>query len=212
VQFTYDSAPVNTATGTAVTILDGTGQRILHRFVRPGCDHHTLHYRPASTTSGAAPDNLLYLDSTLPLDELGLMWQFSSPIQLPGVGPNGTVSFLNVHASSALGFIVEGAEERVDPAGQAFLSNVPGFTNVTIGAANINALAPLYSACQAPIYGFNHVENEPQPTVFNSFKMYNYSFFITDGATYAIPTNLTLTANIQFATQRDQLNNFYQTI
>ena len=40
---------------------------------------------------------------------------------------------------------------RIDSLGSAFLSSVPGFLNVTIGASNINSLAAKYSTCQAPI-------------------------------------------------------------
>ena len=73
----------------------------------------------------------------------------SSAIQLPGNGPNPSVTYLNVHNVS--GILAEGTTTRVDDGGEAFLSSIPGFQNVTIGAANLNARAPNYGACAAPI-------------------------------------------------------------
>ena len=101
---------------------------------------------------------------------------------------------------------------RIDGLGSAFLSNVPGFTNVTIGASNINALAPVYGTCQAPITFTNGLRAPTQPSVSNGALHFLYSYFISDGVTYSVQANLSVNTASQFANNKDQLANPYQVI
>ena len=149
VSFQYSPTPITTASGTAVAVLSASGTRTYtNRF---GVATTTQLSLLPLTSACTAPstDNLLYLNSSLPFDALGLTWALSSPIQLPGVGPSGLTSQLTL--SSQSGVVAESSESRVDGLGSAFLSSLPGFLNVTIGASNVNSLAALYPTCTAPI-------------------------------------------------------------
>ena len=144
-QIQYSSTPITTAHGTAVSVVSGSGTRTYtNRFGASTTTNVTV--TPAGTMGS---DNLLYLGSSSPLDSLGLTLNLSSPVQLPGIGPNAL--FAELVLSNSSGFIVEGNSTRVDPAGSSFLSSVSGFVNVTISASNINSLAVQYSSCQALI-------------------------------------------------------------
>ena len=211
VQFTYSTTTITNANGTAVTILSGAGQRIYTNMYGTSALTTPFTVTAPAITSGLAPDNLLYLGSAFPVDALGLTWNLSSPIQLPGDGPNAPVSLLKIY-KSPFGVVVEGNEERVDSTGTVFLSTVPGFTNVTIGPTDINNLAVLYAACKAPITFTNYLRPPSQTSASNSAQVTSYSYFISDGATYSVTTNLTLTANMGFSTSQDELGNVYQTI
>ena len=128
-----------------MTILSGTGTRVFtNRFGKSSSTVVTI--APVGTGSS---NNLLYLNSPLPFDVNGTTLAFASPVQEPGHGPTVLYSTANVYNAS--GGIVEAHASRIDPLGSAFLSSVQGFTNVTIGASNINSLAANYGACQAPI-------------------------------------------------------------
>ena len=100
----------------------------------------------------------------------------------------------------------------MDGLGEAFLSNIPGFLNVTIGASNINALAADYAACQAPLTFTNGLRAPTEPSASNGAVQFNYSYTVSDGATYLVQGNLTITTTSAFATQKDQLGSPYQTV
>ena len=108
--------------------------------------------------------------------------------------------------------MVESGEYRVDPLGQVFLSSVPGFANVTIGAANVNSLAVQYSTCQAPISFSNGLRPPTQPSSSNGAVRFLYSYYISDGQFYSVSANLTITTSSQFATSVDALGNPYQSV
>jgi hypothetical protein len=159
---------------------------------------------------GYAVANLLYLNSASPLDANGLTFNLATAVQLPGVGPSTLWSTLNVH--SAFGVVVEGASSKVDGAGIAFSSSVSGFTNLTIGASNVNALAVNYAACQAPITFTNGLRQPTQPSSFNGAVRFAFSYFLSDGATYSVTVNLSISAVSAFATTHDLLGNPYQVV
>jgi hypothetical protein len=206
VNFLYNPQPITTVFGQAVSILTGSGYRVFtNRF---GYSVKTnLTVALAGTVNS---DNYLYLGRSLPLDQGGITWQMATPTQLPGAGPMSVTSFIQVYNQS--GILVEAGSSRIDNLGSAFLSNVPGFTNVTIGAGNINALAPNYGNCQAPISFTNGLRVPTQPSTFNGAARFTYSYFVSDGALYAIQANLTITTSSAFATTTDQLGDPYQTV
>ena len=148
----YNPTPITTPSGTAVTVLSGSGTRVyVNRFGNALVTSVTV-------ASPALPslnnNNLLYLASQSPVDALGLTVSLNPPIQLPGNGPAQLFPVIDWNNQS--GIVIEGNSFRVDGLGSAFLSSVPGFLNVTIGAANINALAPNYATCTAPISCQDH--------------------------------------------------------
>ena len=94
----------------------------------------------------------------------------------------------------------------------AWVSGIPGFVNRTIGASNINSLAVSYTACQAPITFTNSLRAPTQPSVSNGALRISYSYYLTDGSSYWVSANLTITTSSAFATTQDQLGNPYQTV
>ena len=202
VSLLYNSTVVFTAAGTAVRIVSGSG-------IRTYTNRFGVSFSIPLTVSSSTT-NLLYLGSPSPVDSHGLTWTLSSPVQLPGEGPSVLFSLINVYASS--NGVVESNRSRQDSEGVAFLSNVPGFTNLTIGASNINSLAANYGACQAPITFTNGLRTPTQPSSFNGGVHITYSYFVSDGETYSVATNLSLTAASAFATLKDQLGNPYQIV
>ena len=144
----YDPTPITTASGTAVTVVSGTGTRTYtNRFGISTITPVTV--APQFSTSG---DNLLYnlsSASSLPVDQQGLTLLLPTSIQLPGAGPSVLYNTISLYNQSAV--VVEAGGTRYDRTGEAFLSSIPGFVNSTLGASNINNLAAIYSACQAPI-------------------------------------------------------------
>ena len=200
--FLYNPTLVSTPSGTAVTIVSGTGTR-------------TYTNRFGVSTSATfsvlmTGTRYLYLNNTLPFDAAGVTFNFTSPLQLPGHGPTVLYSLVNVYNQS--GIVVEGAESRVDGVGSAFLSTVPSFMNVTIGASNLNALAPSYATCSAPITFTNGLRPPTQPSVSNGGTRISYSYFISDGVTYSVQGNLTLTTSSAFGNNADLLGNPYQIV
>ena len=199
--------PVITASGSAVLIINGTGIRT-----------YTNRFGVRSTTAftvaavgTAASDNLLYLGSAFPVDGKGLGWNFgTSSVQFPGADPTVLTSFITL--VNASGVVTEAGSSRVDGLGQAFLSNVPGFLNTTVGASNINSLQVNYGLCQAPITFTNGLRQPTQPSASNGALHFTYSYFISDGLTYSVSANLTITATSAFGTTTDSLGNPYQTI
>jgi hypothetical protein len=206
VTFTYNPTPVQLSAGPAVSVVSGSGSRTFtNRF---GASFTTALTIAAAGTDGG--DSFLYLNSSIPVDGAGLTWQLSSPIQLPGSGPTALYSQVNVRNVS--GVVQELHSSRVDPLGQAFLSSVPAFVNATIGASNINALAPSYATCQAPITFTNGLRPPTQPTVTNGALHFAYSYSISDGLSYRVQGNLTFSATSAFASSQDELGNPYQTL
>ena len=207
--FVYDPTVVagSVRGSAAVRLLNGTGSRTFtNRFGTSFTTTFTL-----STSGQSSQANLLYLNSTWPVDSTGLTWLMTSPVQLPGAGPVSLYSSLQVYNAS--GAVVEGGwGELVDPLGQSFLSSIPSFVNSTIAASNVNTLAAVYSQCQAPITFTNGLRQPTQPSVSNGATHISYSYFISDGTTYSVQTNLTITTTSAFANTNDAIGSPYQTI
>ena len=207
VQFSYSPTVIRSSAGTGVTILAGSGTRTFtNRFGASVATSLTI--APSGTNSS---DNILYLGSSSPFDQNGLTWILSSPVQQPGHGPSALYTQLNVYNASS-GVIVEDGASRFDAVGQAFLSTVPGFNNISIPASNVNSLAVNYATCQAPISFTNGLRAPTQPSAGNGGMKLSFSYYISDGATYAVTCNLTVTTSSAFATQKDQLGNPFQTV
>ena len=188
-----------------VTIVSGAGSRT---FINRFGVQRTVAFTVAPLGT-ALSNNVLYLSST-PFDSSGLTLTMASPIQFPGAGPLATSTQLTI--KNVGGYVMEAQSSRVDTGGTAFLSNLPGFTNITIGASNINSLAASYGACQAPLTFTNGLRSPTQPSASNGATTFRYTYSIGDGATYTITGSLTFTASSAFATTVDQLGNPYQTI
>ena len=198
----YYNSSVSTAAGVAVQLLNGTGVRTFtNRFGRT--------YTTSVSLSSSAV-NLLYLGSPSPLDGNGLTLNLGSPVQLPGVGPSSTFSTFPLHSSQ--GVMVEGSSAQVDGAGEAFMSSIPGFLSITLGASNVNSLAVNYAACQAPISFTNGLRTPTQPSASNGATTLHYSYYLSDGVTYSVITNLTVSTSSAFATSQDLLGNPYQAV
>ena len=93
-----------------------------------------------------------------------------------------------------------------------FLSSVPGFLNVSIGASNLNALAPVYSQCAAAITFTNGLRPFIEAGPSNSQPQFRYSYTISDGLTYTISAALLFTAASQFALSDGSIGSPYQVI
>ena len=204
--FFYNAANLTTTAGTAVALINGTGTRTYtNRF---GVSFTTPFTIAAVGT--ASSNNLLYLGNGFPVDGHGLTWNLSSPVQLPGAGPAVLTSLININNAS--GVVFESGSSRIDGLGQAVLSSVSGFVNTTIGASNLNSLAANYAACQAPITFTNGLRQPTQPSASNGALQFTYSYFISDGLTYAVQGNLTITTASAFANTHDALGNPFQTV
>ena len=209
--FVYDHTLLNTASGQAVGLISGTGTRTYtNRFGVSATTPLILSQQGGSTTS-----NLLYLGSSVPVDSSGLTLTMNSPIQLPGAGHGVLHSTLRVYNMS--GVVVEDGSSTIDGYGQAFLSSLPGFVNVTIqnftiGASNVNSLAADYTHCAAPITFTNGLRPPTQPSISNGAAQFSYSYHISDGLTYTVQTNLSIQTQSAFATHQDGLGNPYQVI
>ena len=83
---------------------------------------------------------------------------------------------------------------------------------ITIGASNINALAIQYAQCQAPLTFTNGLRTPTQPSASNGATTILYSYNISDGLTYSVQGNLTITTTSAFANIADFLGNPYQTV
>ena len=207
ISFTYNPNLIHTSAGTAIQLLNGSATRTYtNRF---GDSFVT----PLSLlTSDAVPAfSLLYLNSSVPVDDTGLTFLAPSPLQLPGAGPMSPSSVIQLYNSSNA--VVEEGGARVDPLGQAYTSSIPGFNNVTIGANELNSLAlSNYSSCQAPLTFTNGMRQPTQPSSSNGAALFSYSYDMSDGLSYTIQANLTLFAVSAFANTRDSLGNPYLTL
>ena len=206
VEFSYNPNLVTTSTGTAVQVTGGSGYRLFtNRF---GVSSTTsLTVAPAGSLSS---NNLLYLGSSFPVDGQGLTWDLGAATQLPGKGPSQLFSQIRVFNQS--GIVVEGDVLRIDGLGSAFLSNVPGFSNVTIGPSNLNSLAANYAACQAPITFTNGLRAPIQPSASNGAALFYYSYTISDGVSYTVQGNFTISTTSAFGHLQDLLGNQYQIV
>ena len=192
------SAPVVTAFGTAVRVVEGRGTRTFtNRF-------------GVSFSSTLTVEGLVYINCSTPVDSQGLTATLTSPIQLPGTPPTSLYSSITFFSSST--GVMKGSSSLLDSAGQSFLSDIPGFLNRYIPASNINSLAVNYSACSAPITFTNGLRAPTQPSVSNGGYHVNYSYTISDGLSYIVQAQFTLTTNSAFASQKDQLGNPYQSV
>ena len=203
----YDPTPRSTSSGTAVQVVSASGSRTYtNRFG----DSLTSALSLAPQGVEYGNNNLMYLNNALPFDSLGLAWNLSTPVQVPGHGP--TVQYRILALYNVSGVVLEEHSSRIDNLGSAFLSTVPGFTNVTIGPANLNALAPNYATCQAPITFTNNLRQPTEGNANNGGLRVFYSYFLSDGATYSVQGNLTMLMSSPFAAVFDQLGNPYQTV
>ena len=207
-QLTYDPVPVTGDGGSAVVLLSGSGQRVYtNRFGATLTTNVTLQNFTAVATRP-----VLRLNSTSPVGIIGLPFTLSPAVELPGGDSLVPVSQVVIYNASLLGEVLESGSSIIDGQGSAFLSNIPGFLNQTIAASNINSLAVNYAQCRAPISFTNGLRAPFQPSAQNGAKTVSYSYFISDGATYAVSTTLTLTTDSAFANSRDELGNNYQTV
>ena len=159
-----------------------------------------------------ARPGLLYLGNALPVDGDGLLFDVSPALQMPGMGGH-VAAPLTLLISNGSGSVMESpAQALYDPVGQAFSSTVPGFVNVTLGASNANAMSVSYGACQAGITFSNGLQRPVEPSPFNGAALFHYSYRISDGATYQLSVNLTVSTSSAFATTVDQLGNPYLSI
>ena len=202
ISFHYNSSAISAAQGTAFRLLDGSGSRT---FTNKFGDSFT-----SQIVLNASHNNVLYVGSSYPVDASGVLLSTSIPLQLAGAGP--VVSTSSINLVNASGVVVEGGASLFDNLGQAYLSTLPGFVNVTIGAANMNALAANYTTCQAPINFINGLRPPIQPSASNGAMLLSYSYVISDGLTYSVSTTLTINTTSAFATTTDQLGNPYQTV
>ena len=198
-QFQYLPITVFTKNGTAIRLVSGSGSRTF-------TDRFGIATSSAIILGAAAGvDNLLYLNTSMPVDT-GIVYSLvGSSVQLPGNGPRTLYSSLTLLNSGS--YITESSATRVDKAGFAFLSTVPGFRNLTIGPSNINSLAISYATCQAPLTFTNGLRSPTEPSASNGALRFLYSYNISDGVTYNVFVNLTLTASSPFATTQDLLGN-----
>ena len=200
--FTYDPRPVNASQGTAVTLLSGAGfYSFTNRF-----GEATSHPLTLSTTGST----LLYLANLFPVDAQGLTLSLSSPVQLPGPSPLSLFTDLQLYSSG--GVVYPGSSGVLDSGSQAWMATVAGFTNRSIGAANLNSLAVDYSTCLAPITFSNGLRAPTEPNAKNGGAQLTYSYYISDTLTYSVQGNLTLTTSSPFANVQDVLGNPYQTV
>ena len=203
-QFGYLPTPFSNAYGRAVQLVSGGGTRV-----------YTNRFGNTVTTrillSAFLGSNLLYLNSTLPVDSSGISYAPGvevGVVQVPGQPPLD--GYFGLAIQNVSGYVAESSASRIDNMGSAVLSNVAGFRNLTIGASNVNSLAANYGACQAPLTFTNGLRSPTQPSASNGAVRFQYSYFISDGATYSVLANLTLTAASAFATLQDSLGNPYQ--
>ena len=167
-----------------------------------------------SLTLVVAPSSpsLLYLNSSTAVDSVGLTFNASKPLQLPGVGPEQV--FPQITLASVASQVVEVNSSRIDNLGTAVLSSVSAFTNVTMAPSDFNALVAVYPSCQAPITFINGLRSPTQPAASNSAQHLSYSYTLSDGSTYVVHTSLTLSIVQQFVfpNTADQLGNVYQPV
>ena len=89
---------------------------------------------------------------------------------------------------------------------------MPGFSNVIIGPNDLNALAPSYSACTAPLTFANGLRKATQGTALNTAQRFLHPYSICDGLTYSVSANLTMTCSTPSASIFDTLGNSYQMV
>ena len=201
-QFGYNPTPVSTRVGLAVQLVSGVGTRTFtNRF---GVS------TSVPTVLRVGPGQLLYLNSTFPVDGSGIEVGIAGAVQLPGYSPN--ILWFGFNIYNASGYVTEFGDQRIDNMASAFLSNVPSFRNLTIGASNVNSLAANYATCQASITFTNGLRSPTQPSASNGAARFRFTYNISDGATYWVFANLTCTATSAFATTQDSLGNPYQTL
>ena len=197
----YNPTPVTGPSGSAYQIASGSGTRTFTNNVGTSTSVAVTIGAVSSTA-----DNLVYL-SGVPVDSLGLALVAATAVQQPGEGPSPLATTLYLRNVSGLR---EVGSYNSDPLGQAWQANFPGYaSNITIGASNLNALAPNYQLCQAPITFTNGLRVPTQPGAGNSAKEFKYSYTISDGTSYIVQANLTITSTTQFANAQDQLGNNY---
>ena len=200
--FTYSPIPITTSFGTAVSMISGSGTRIFtNRF--------GTTFPTSVTLTGSSPTtNLWYINSSMPVDANGLTLTLGQPIQLPGLGPSPLFTQLTLYTSG--GVFQESNSSQIDPFGTAFRSSVPGFLNQSMGASNVNSLAVSAASCSGPLTFTNGLRTPTQPSVSNGAALFNYSYTLSDGATYSVTASLTFTAVSAFAVSKDLLGSPYQ--
>ena len=173
-QFQYLPSPVLNSYGQAVQLVIGMGVRTFtNRF---GISFASAIGLGVSNTAS----NLLYVNAFSPVDGQGILYGLSGPVQVPAMCPTELYNSPSLYNATNTGYIAETADARLDNFGSAFLSSVPGFLNVTVGASNINAFAVNYAACKAPLTFTNGLRSPTQPSTSNGAVR---SLFRTSSAT-----------------------------
>ena len=208
--FTYRPTTVVTQYGTGFVLTSGSGIRTYtNRFGTSFSTSITLN------TSVPSTGPVLYLNNNdlapAHLDSVGLTFELATPIQQPGNVVNRSTTQLNVYSLNG-SVVIERGSSPIDPQGEAFRSPLSGFRNLSINGADINELPGSAFPCLAAINFLNGLTAPTQPSIRNSGSTINYRYNISDGRTYRVEGNLTLTASSAFATTRDSLGNPYQTI
>ena len=173
-----------------------------------GIRTYTNRFGQVSTTPVIVTPTSSQVPSVTASSGVNFTFSLGTPSALPGGNPSQPVSTINV-SWDANGHLVESGSSLLDPFGQAFTSTT--FTR-TIGASNVNSLAVNYKDCTAPITFVNGLRSPTQPSTFNGGSLVSYSYFITDGVSYAVNTSLILTMNTAFATQSTPLGIPYQEV
>ena len=206
VQVAYFPTPVFTSAGRAASLISATGTRTYtNRFGQTTTIPVTL-----ATAALTGSSNLVYVNASTLVDAKGVMWNLTQAVQLPGLGPYSATSLVQLHNVS--GAVVEGNATQVDGIAQAWLSTLPGFVNRTIGAANYNSLVADYANCRAPITYTNGLRSPVEPGASNTFAVTVYSYTVSDGVSYSVQTNVSLTVPSTFIISYDQLGNPYKPI
>ena len=202
---TYTSALITSFGSQAVSLLSAIGTRTYtNRF---GVSSSLM----VQLYTGALANNV-HLGSAVPFDVNGLTLTptASTAVQQPGAGPSLLTSAFLLYNSSNT--VLESGSFVIDPLGQAWLSSIPGFLNQSIGASNINSLAPSYGTCQAPLTFTNGLRQPTQPSASNGAIHFNYSYSISDGRTYRVQATLSITTSSAFASSQDAAGNPFQMV
>ena len=202
---TYDPIPTITTNSTYFNI----------SFLANGTRSYTNRFGvTTSTTVSVLRSSPVLYSGAVPLPYVDLT--VATPFQVPGYGQLITIAEPSLLGSSSVyeeGWSAHGLALTgvLDPSAQAYLSSIPGFVNSTIPASNVNSLAVDYVRCRAPITFSNGLRAPVQPSASNSAQRYLYSYAISDGVSYSLAANLTLTMSSTF-TASDPLGNPYQQV
>ena len=213
----YNSTVLTDADGTSVQLINATGTRTF-----------TNKYGSAFTTavtglSGMYP-NRLFLGGQ-PVDFNGIGLQLASNIQVPGQSPINTNNVELLAADASGNGIYEylylpndfqdltypnAPVGVIDQSSVAFVSNIAGFTSVTVNTGSRSAALVNYQTCTAGIAIANGLANRPSSNIGATSLVYRYTYYTTDGQS-STTANLLITC-ASANPQQDALGNYYQTV